>query len=178
MKQQKKRENERKSGLQIDCFKTETCSLWASLSWVNSGVSVKKKADLKTSSLHQSLAARRWQNLVFVVEATLAAEERWTHTSTKTMSSLHTCIYFYVCVCVCNGALCVREQEQLSLPATSAWISRWHWISLFSLSSSAFSSHPLPLTVQRQASSAWSHAVWRRSRGGDASVNVYCMRVC
>ncbi len=41
--------------------------------WVISEVSV--KADLKTSFLCWSLAAREWQNTLFVVKSTLSAEK-------------------------------------------------------------------------------------------------------
>ncbi len=151
----------------------------ASRDWVISRVIV--KADLKTSSLVWTLATREWQNTLFVVKSTLSAERlldsnQYRNYEVRAYLSLFLCVC--VCVSVCMRALCVcltkrGEQEQLSLSATSMWMCRWHWISLF------YTLLFLPglMSFCFCITSDCYYTVWQQRRG-DSSVNVYCIRVC
>ncbi len=152
--------------------------------WVISRVNV--KADLKTSFLFWTLAAREWQNTLLLSSQHCRQRRCWTQTSTETMKCVHTWAYFYVCISVCisvcNSALCVclknrGEQEQLSLSVTSKWMCRWHWISFFYTLFFSPGLDDFLLFTTFCIMSACYCTVWQQRRR-DSSVNVYCIRVC
>lgn len=162
---------------------------------------VSLKTGLRTSSPHQSLAACKRQNALFVVKSksTLVNQSRGFHTHENREAGVCVCVFMTVCA----GALYLyvdvlsytddREQQGwLSLSATGAQTCGWRWISLrykFLLHLCAFFFFPSqPLSVCLLSLSLFlcnvsvSPLVPVRmqcgSIGGDASVNVYCRTVC